>query len=92
MAIDTACSSSLVAVHLACQSLLNAECDMALAGAVAISVPHKVGYLYQEEMIGSPDGHCRAFDAEASGTILGDGVGVVVLKRLSDGRLTRKAR
>ena len=81
--VQTACSSGLVAVYLACQSLLNAECDMALAGAVAISVPHKVGYLYQEEMIGSPDGHCRAFDAEASGTVFGNGVGVVVLKLLS---------
>jgi acyl transferase domain-containing protein len=82
--IQTACSSSLVAVHLACQSLLQGECDMALAGGVAISVPHNVGYLYEEGGILSPDGHCRAFDAQAAGTIFGSGVGVVVLKRLQD--------
>jgi amino acid adenylation domain-containing protein/non-ribosomal peptide synthase protein (TIGR01720 family) len=80
--VQTACSTSLVAVHLACQSLLNGECDMALAGGVSISLPQKTGYWYQEGMINSPDGHCRAFDANAKGTVGGNGVGVVVLKRL----------
>ncbi|MEG3959208.1 non-ribosomal peptide synthetase/type I polyketide synthase [Microcoleus sp. herbarium2] len=84
LTIQTACSTSLVAVHLACQSLLNGECDMALAGGVSIFVPEKVGYLYQEGMIFSPDGHCRAFDAQAQGTLKGDGLGIVVLKRLVD--------
>ena len=82
--VQTACSTSLVAVHLACQSLLNDECDMALAGGVSISVPQKSGYLYQEGGIISPDGHCRAFDAQAKGTVGGNGVGIVVLKRLED--------
>lgn len=82
--VQTACSTSLVAVHLACQSLLNGECDMALAGAAAIYQPQKAGYIYQEGMILSPDGHCRAFDEKAQGTIGGNGVGVVVLKRLAD--------
>jgi acyl transferase domain-containing protein/thioesterase domain-containing protein/acyl carrier protein len=82
--IQTACSTSLIAVHIACQSLLSGECDMALAGGVAIRVPEKTGYLYQEGMILSPDGHCRAFDAKAQGTIGGNGVGVLLLKRLAD--------
>ncbi|NOK59265.1 MAG: type I polyketide synthase [Chloroflexi bacterium AL-W] len=82
--VQTACSTSLVAVHLACQGLLSGECDMALAGGVAIKVPHKAGYLYQEGHILSPDGHCRPFDAQAHGTIVGNGVGIVVLKRLED--------
>lgn len=82
--IQTACSTSLVAVHLACQSLLNAECDMVLAGGVGVNVKHSEGYHYVEGGMDSPDGHCRAFDARASGTIFGDGVGVVVLKRLAD--------
>ena len=84
LTIQTACSTSLVAIHLACQSLLNGECDMALAGGVSILLPEKAGYLYQEGMILSPDGHCRAFDAEAQGTLKGDGLGIVVLKRLVD--------
>lgn len=82
--VQTACSTSLVAVHLACQSLLNYECDMALAGGVAVRVPHKAGYFYQDGGIFSPDGHCRPFDARAQGTIFGNGLGVVVLKRLKD--------
>lgn len=82
--IQTACSTSLVAVHLACQSLLDRESDMALAGGVTISVPQKSGYVYQDGGIMSPDGHCRAFDAQSRGTIGGDGVGIVVLKRLED--------
>ncbi len=83
-AVQTFCSTSLVAVHLACQSLLNGECDMALAGGVKVNVPLKFGYLYQEGGITPPDGHCRAFDALALGTPAGSGVGLVVLKRLSD--------
>jgi acyl transferase domain-containing protein len=81
--IQTACSTSLVAVHLACESLLNCESDLALAGGVTIRVP-QTGYLYQEGDVLSPDGHCRAFDAGAQGTIFGNGVGIVVLKRLAD--------
>ncbi len=84
VSVQTSCSTSLVAVHLACQSLLDGECDMALAGGVSIRVPHKTGYLYQEGSIFSPDGHCRAFDANAQGTIEGHGAGLVVLKRLQD--------
>ena len=82
--IQTACSTSLVAVHLACRSLLDGECDVALAGGIAIHVPQQVGYWYQEGMISSPDGHCRAFDAQAQGTVGGSGVGIVVLKRLDE--------
>ena len=82
--INTACSTSLVAVHIACQSLLDYHCDMALAGGVGIQVPQKQGYLYQEGGISSPDGHCRAFDARAQGTVSGSGVGIVLLKRLED--------
>ncbi|MFB2976511.1 beta-ketoacyl synthase N-terminal-like domain-containing protein [Microseira sp. BLCC-F43] len=82
--IQTACSTSLVATSFACSSLLSYQCDMALAGGVSIFVPHKTGYLYQEGGILSPDGHCRAFDAKAQGTAIGNGVGIVVLKRLSD--------
>ncbi len=82
--VQTACSSSLVAVHMACQSLLTYQCDMALAGGVRISLPAKAGYLYQEGGISSADGHCRAFDAKADGTVAGSGVGIVVMKRLAD--------
>jgi len=82
--IQTSCSTSLVAVHLACQSLLTGQCDMALAGGVSIRVPQKTGYMYAPGMISSPDGHCRAFDHKAQGTLPGNGVGVVALKRLSD--------
>ena len=82
--LQTFCSTSLVAVHLACQSLLNEECDMALAGGVSIRVPQKAGYFYQEGGMLSPDGHCRAFDAKGRGTVFGSGVGLVVLKRLED--------
>jgi acyl transferase domain-containing protein/acyl carrier protein len=80
--VQTACSSSLVAVHLACQNLLSGESDMALAGGVSLSEP--TGYRFQEGGIYSPDGHCRPFDALAQGTVAGNGVGVVVLKRLED--------
>jgi acyl transferase domain-containing protein/thioesterase domain-containing protein len=84
LSVQTACSTSLVAVHLACQSLLSGESDMVLAGGVSIRVPQAAGYLYQEGSILSPDGHCRAFDAAAQGTVSGSGAGVVVLKRLAD--------
>ncbi len=82
--VNAACSTSLVAVYLACRDLLSYGCDMALAGGVQIDVPQVTGYLYQEGGILSPDGHCRAFDAGAGGTVPGSGVGIVVLKRLSD--------
>jgi acyl transferase domain-containing protein len=82
--VQTACSTSLVAISLACQSLLSYQCDMVLAGGVCINVPQKVGHLYQEGGINSPDGHCRAFDASAEGSVGGSGVGVVVLKRLAE--------
>ncbi len=82
--VQTACSSSLMAVHLACQSLVGFQCDMALAGGVTIRVPQGQGYRYQEGGIASPDGHCRAFDAKANGTVGSNGAGLVVLKRLAD--------
>jgi acyl transferase domain-containing protein/thioesterase domain-containing protein/acyl carrier protein len=82
--VQTACSTSLVATHLACQSLLARECDLALAGGVTIELPHRRGYLYQEGEILSPTGHCHAFDHRAQGTIFGSGAGVVALRRLED--------
>ena len=82
--VQTACSTSLVAVHMACQSLLNGECDMALAGGVSIFLPQKAAHLHQEGAIASSDGHCRPFDARADGTVGGNGVGVVALRRLAD--------
>lgn len=81
--VQTACSSSLVAVHLACQSLMSGECEMAIAGGISIDVPHKAGYLYQPGSIFSPDGHCRVFDANAKGTVFGQGGGLVMLKPLA---------
>ncbi|OEU49472.1 MAG: hypothetical protein BA872_01505 [Desulfobacterales bacterium C00003060] len=82
--IHTYCSTSLIAVHVACQSLLNFECDMAVAGGVSIFVPQNTGYWYQVGSIVSPDGHCRPFDAKARGTVFGNGAGAVVMKRLED--------
>ncbi|HEX2644958.1 MAG TPA: type I polyketide synthase, partial [Thermoanaerobaculia bacterium] len=82
--VQTACSTSLVAVVLACQALLNYQCDLALAGGVSVREPQKSGYRYGEGGILSPDGHCRPFDAAARGTVSSNGVGVVVLKRLED--------
>lgn len=82
--VQTACSTSLVAVHMACQSLLNHECDMALAGGVTIEIPHGQGYTYREGEILSRDGHCRSFDAASSGTVFGSGLGIVVLRRSDD--------
>jgi acyl transferase domain-containing protein/acyl carrier protein len=84
IAVQTACSSSLVAVAVACQSLLSYQCDMALAGGVRITLPQTIGYRYQEGGIMSPDGRCRAFDSRARGTVGGNGIGIVVLKRLQD--------
>jgi acyl transferase domain-containing protein len=84
VSVGTACSTSLVAVHLACQSLLAYESDMALAGGVSVHLPLEGGYRYEDGGVLSPDGHCRPFDADAQGTVSSDGAGVVVLKRLSD--------
>ena len=84
LTVQTACSTSLVAVATACQALLAYQCDAALAGGVAIGFPHRAGYLFQDGMILSGDGHCRPFDEHAAGTVLGNGAGVVVLKRLAD--------
>jgi len=80
--VQTACSTSLVAIHVACQSLLTGESDMALAGGVSVNLKLRHGYEYLEGSMTSPDGHCRAFDCRAQGTIFGSGVGVVVLKKL----------
>jgi acyl transferase domain-containing protein len=82
--VQTACSTSLVAVCHAAQSLIERHCDLALAGGVNIRFPQQSGYYFTPEAIYSPDGHCRAFDAAAEGTVFGNGVGVVVLKRLED--------
>lgn len=84
IAVQTTCSTSLVAVSLACESLQQHRCDMALAGGVTVRVPQRGGYFYSAGSILSPDGHCRPFDANAQGTIVGSGVGIVVLKRLAD--------
>ncbi len=81
-AIQTACSTSLTAIHVACRALLLGECAIALAGGVSVSPIDKRGYRYEEGMIMSADGHCRAFDKESTGTIGGEGAGVVVLKPL----------
>ncbi|ELR72269.1 Long-chain-fatty-acid--CoA ligase [Fulvivirga imtechensis AK7] len=80
--LNTLCSTSLVAIHLAGNALISGECDMALAGGVSFVLPPKTGFEYMEGFIISPDGRCRPFDQKANGTIWGDGVGVVALKRL----------
>src|SRR5947208_8004080 len=82
--VQTACSTSMVAVHLARQSLLSEETDMALAGAISVRVPHRAGYFYDGGGVVSPDGRVRAFDARAHGTVFGSGGGILVLKRLAD--------
>lgn len=82
--IQTACSTSLVAISVACQHLMTYQCDVALAGAATVQAPRKSGYLFMPHGISSPDGHCRAFDEKAKGTIGGEGVATVVLKRLDD--------
>ncbi|MFI5178623.1 MAG: type I polyketide synthase, partial [Vicinamibacterales bacterium] len=84
LSIQTSCSTSLVAVHVACQHLMMHQCDLALAGGVFLGRLPVTGYVYQPGAILSPDGHCRAFDAKASGAVAGRGVGLVVLKRLSE--------
>jgi acyl transferase domain-containing protein/NAD(P)-dependent dehydrogenase (short-subunit alcohol dehydrogenase family)/acyl carrier protein len=84
LTVQTACSTSLVAIHLACQSLLLGECDLALAGGVSIRPPQKTGYPYTHDMIFSRDGHTYTFDAKASGTLFTNGLGIVALKRLED--------
>lgn len=84
MTIQTYCSTSLVAIHQACQSLINYECDMALAGGVCINIPQERGYMYEEGGILSPDGLCRTFDADAQGSVLANGLGVVVIKRFRE--------
>jgi len=81
--LQTACSTSLVAIERACRDLQQGECDMALAGGVSlVNGVEPSGYLYRDGMILSPDGHCRAFDANAQGTVPSQGVGMVVLKPL----------
>ncbi|MRN57058.1 type I polyketide synthase [Paenibacillus monticola] len=84
LTVQTACSTSLVAIHLASQSLIAGECNMALAGGASVVVPRKNGYLYAEGMLLSKSGACRAFDEEADGLVFGDGAGCVVLKMLDD--------
>ena len=84
ISLNTACSTTLVAVDQACRSLLDYECDMALSGGIDITVPQKSGFLYQEGGTFAKDGHCRPFDADATGTMFCDGAGVVLLKRLAD--------
>ncbi len=84
VSVQSACSTSLVAIHLAIQSLLDGECDMALAGGVSIELPQRRGYLFKENEILSIDGHCRPFDAKSSGTVFSSGVGCVLLRRLDD--------
>jgi amino acid adenylation domain-containing protein len=84
LTIQTACSTSLVTVTAACQSLLDHQCDIALAGGVSLNLAWRHGYVYRQGMMSSPDGRCRAFDASANGIVGGDGVGLVALKRLED--------
>ncbi|GGP10311.1 SDR family NAD(P)-dependent oxidoreductase [Nonomuraea glycinis] len=84
VSVQTFCSTSLVSVHLACQSLLTYECDMAVAGGAFTPLPQPSGYLYEQGGILSPDGLVRSFDAEAGGTVMGSGAGAVALKRMSD--------
>lgn len=80
----TGCSTSLVTPHLACQSLILEECDLAIAGGITIESPNEGGYMHYDGMMFSPDGHCRPFDASAKGTVFSNGMGIVVLRRLED--------
>jgi acyl transferase domain-containing protein len=84
IAVNTACSTGLIAIALACQGLNTGDCDIALAGACSVHLPQMDGLMYQEGGINSPDGHCRPFDARAAGTVAGNGLGVVVLRRLRE--------
>ncbi|MCP4213369.1 MAG: AMP-binding protein [bacterium] len=84
ISLYSACSTSLAAIDLACRGLMTGTCDMALAGGVSLSTPMKSGYLYEDGMLFSRDGHNRTFDRDSDGTVFSDGVGIVVLKRLSD--------
>jgi polyketide synthase PksJ len=87
--VQTACSTSLVAIDTACQALLGGRCRIALAGGVALTLQDRGGYLHEEGMLRSPDGHCRPFDAGAKGTVGGNGVGIVVLKPLKEAATDR---
>ncbi len=89
--VQSACSTSLVAIAQACENLASGACDMALAGGATVTFPQQQGYLHTEDSILSPDGSCRTFDAQACGTIFGDGVGAVVLKRVDDAIRDRDA-
>ena len=80
----TGCSTSLVTSHLAYQSLILGECDIAIAGGITIELPNEGGYFYEDGMMFSADGHCRPFDARATGAIFSNGMGLVVLKRLDE--------
>jgi phthiocerol/phenolphthiocerol synthesis type-I polyketide synthase E len=82
--VQCACSTSLVAIAQACQNLMSFQCDLALAGGVSVTFPQKRGYLHEEGSLVSGDGTCRPFDASAGGTVFGDGVGLVVLKRADE--------
>ncbi|MBK0025779.1 SDR family NAD(P)-dependent oxidoreductase [Stenotrophomonas sp. S48] len=84
MSVNVACSTGLASVAQACKSLLDHECDMALAGGVRIELPGGIGYRYQKGNVLSPQGRCAVFDASADGTVWSDGAGVVLLKRLQD--------
>ncbi|WP_349367911.1 SDR family NAD(P)-dependent oxidoreductase [Salinarimonas sp.] len=84
VSVQTACSTALVGVHLACQSLILGESDLALAGACSLRLPGRAGYLHEPDGIESPDGHCRPFDRDAAGTVFGDGVAMLALRRLDD--------
>lgn len=84
MTLQTACSTSMVAIIEACRAIRSGLCDMALAGGVTVTLPLKRGYFYTEQGMLSGDGHCRAYDEKATGTVFGNGAGVVMLKRLSD--------
>ncbi|MEJ9164382.1 non-ribosomal peptide synthetase/type I polyketide synthase, partial [Paenibacillus graminis] len=82
--VQTACSTSLVAIDRAYKDLLFGDCDIAVAGGAAVTLLDEMGYIHQEGMVLSKDGHCRAFEKKATGTVTGNGVGLVVLKRLKN--------
>lgn len=84
VAVHSACSTSSLAIAQAVNSIRDGQCDIALAGAASITSPIKSGHLYEDGSIMSKDGHCRPFDAEATGTVFSDGAGVVLLKSLED--------